>query len=697
MFLLVVGPAAVLCFLAGRVLGNWHLILEKRLESSAVLMLNSTAFAVGGRIGESLGAVSARVSEWTAQPSGERPLVRYAAAFAASNQWTAGIFVFARDGALLYPRWTGRPDGVSGWSHEGADTPEPGEFGLDQAFHYARTNVQAAVREHLAFLAYPGISLLDDCRTRLGLSQWYRMAGQPGDAVRLLSVAPCLGQATDSEDAREKEEGFLLDLVILEQLARLLRQTGDDAGGRKYEVAFMARALAAYDRMVPLQRELVTVYVRETAAAHPARTPEEEGAMAEWRERERAVALDPAFVAQLGRAAVQGSAEIAGAGRPWGWIRAGERSYLCSLMKPPSSGMLCVSVDANGLEREILKTAFRNISDRDLILQVYGPFRAASSVSPADVRGPLLAARRLDAPLDDVTVEAYPSDPESLRANIRLQTRLYTWGGVILAVSVLAGAWFVWREALAEIREARERSDFAAAVSHDLRTPLSSMRMLAESLYMGRIEDPEKRNKFLGVMLRECDRLGRLTDRALCFFRFGQGAMRYRPMEGDLGSLIKDTADTFGASLREGEVALHVVVEPNLPLVRFDAGAMEQVVFNLLDNAVKYSRGKRQAASANDTEKGESAIRVDLSLTHDSRRKELILAVRDYGVGIPRKEQRRIFKAFYRGRHTARGGVTGVGLGLAVCRHVVQAHSGRFEVTSEEGKGSEFRVILPAA
>ena len=81
-----------------------------------------------------------------------------------------------------------------------------------------------------------------------------------------------------------------------------------------------------------------------------------------------------------------------------------------------------------------------------------------------------------------------------------------------------------------------------------LRTPLSSMRMLTESLYLGRIEDPEKRNKFLGVMLRECDRLGRLTDRALYFFRFGQGAMRYRLTEGDLGSLVKDTADAFGAA-----------------------------------------------------------------------------------------------------------------------------------------------------
>jgi len=753
LFLLVVGPAAVLCFLAGRILGNWHLILERRLESSAALMLDSTAFAADARINESLNGLSVRVSDWLAHPAGERTMARYAAGFSASNLWTQGIFVFSPDGALLYPRSPGtRPispdDRAAGMGEDapqtvagGGNDADPEDLPGAPPGAAARTNLQVAIRESLAVLAQPGLAPLADCRIRLRLAQGYRAAGLVKDAIQLLGAAPSLAQAIDSEETREGDEGFLLDLAILKELARLCRATGDEARAARYDEKLLDRVLGNYDRLVPLQRELMLGYLRShvTSPADSVNVrgkggeyspPDLDRLRAEWRERERAAALAPATAALLGQAAVQASAEAAGTGRTWAWTRVSDRSYLCSAAGASSSGVVCMAVDADGLEREIVKTAFRAGAELDLALRVYGPLRAARPAEAEPGKGTRLGSRRLGAPLDEVTIEAYPADPEALSANMRLQTRLYTWGGIVLAASVLAGAWFVWREALAEIREARDRSDFAAAVSHDLRTPLSSMRMLTESLYLGRIEDPDKRNKFLGIMLRECDRLGRLTDRALFFFRFGQGAMRYRLTEGDLGSLVRNAAETFGAAFREGELALSVGIPPGLPSVRFDAGALEQVVFNLLDNAVKYSKKAgvaarsapsalapiREPASSNSPQSlaptaaspggaiSESpapalpgVTRVEVSMTADAKRREVEIAVRDFGIGIPRNERQRIFRAYYRGRQSPASNASGVGLGLAVCYHIVRAHRGRMEVVSEPGEGATFRVILPSA
>jgi signal transduction histidine kinase len=345
----------------------------------------------------------------------------------------------------------------------------------------------------------------------------------------------------------------------------------------------------------------------------------------------------------------------------------------------------------------------------------------------------------LPSPFESITLVATPSDPRAFMANARLQKRLYGWGGGLLIISVVAGAWLIWRQAAGEIRDARERTDFAATVSHDLRTPLSSMRMLAESLYLGNIVDAAKKQTFLGAIVKESDRLSRLTDRALYFIRYGQGSLRYQFTEGDLGSLVKDVVETFavgaggrveekrtsniehrtlnieqtGAKAPDGSQldvecsmlnvqrsplspVIGVAFDPELPQVRFDDGAMEQVVFNLLDNAVKYSS----------VEKG---VRIEVLLTARPRRLgrwrwgakaaalEVVLAVKDNGVGMTPEEVRRVLKPYARGRGAAKQNSRGIGLGLALCYHVIKAHRGRIEIESEPGKGTTFFVVLPAA
>jgi signal transduction histidine kinase len=233
--------------------------------------------------------------------------------------------------------------------------------------------------------------------------------------------------------------------------------------------------------------------------------------------------------------------------------------------------------------------------------------------------------------------------------------------------------------------------------------------MLAESLHLGRIEDAEKRKRFLEIILKESDRLSRLTDRALYFIQYGQGALRYRMTEGDIAALVKDVVETFatgiegkvrelrpgdggqtaaagpveGAGEEQGTAAewgIDLTLSHDVSPVKFDAGAMEQVIFNLLDNAVKYSRNRR---------------RVEVRVMPDARGRHVVVSVRDFGVGIDPKDMRRIFNAYHRGKGSAN--TVGLGLGLALCRDIVKAHQGRIEVESAVDEGSTFRVTLPGA
>jgi len=408
----------------------------------------------------------------------------------------------------------------------------------------------------------------------------------------------------------------------------------------------------------------------------------------------------------------------------WQWVRRGTNDYLVVAPDPLKypAVLVVLQLDVRRLTEAVSSSGKGEGTQAGIRLDCH----VADTVRPEQREGSVLLERRLAPPLDRLAITASPADPLAFAASARLKKRLYGAGGLLLVLGLVSGAWILWRATFVEIRMAKEHSDFAAAVSHDLRTPLSSMRMLAESLFLERVQDAEKRRKFLGTILKESDRLSRLTDRALYFIRYGEGALRYRFTEGDLGTVVQAAVETFatgiGASVsgRSGEApsatdaganagsgwTIRVEIEPDLESVWFDAGAIEQVVFNLLDNAVKYS-GRSHIVEVGvrrydgKEEKGmPHAGWLGTSLRHwlgrPRRRTHIELAIRDHGPGMGKEEIRRILRPYTRGRTAAETHAHGIGLGLALCRHVVRAHKGRLEVESRVGEGSKFRVILPA-
>jgi two-component system phosphate regulon sensor histidine kinase PhoR len=246
-----------------------------------------------------------------------------------------------------------------------------------------------------------------------------------------------------------------------------------------------------------------------------------------------------------------------------------------------------------------------------------------------------------------------------------------------LVLGVGAGVFTLYYQVTQEIRQARARSEFLAGISHDLRTPLSSMRMLSESLYLGSVKAPEKQQAFLGTIVSECDRLTQMINRALFFVRLGHGALVYSRRENDVAAVVMEAVELFRSRIAEDRAEIELDVSPGRYRASIDSDAMEQLLLNLLDNAVKYSPGK---------------ARVSLALTRTDN--WIRLTVRDHGIGMTRAQRRRIFRQFYRTREAV-GTAKGSGLGLSLCRHIVKGHGGRITVESSPGQGSTFTVSLP--
>ncbi|MCC7240780.1 MAG: HAMP domain-containing histidine kinase [Acidobacteria bacterium] len=222
---------------------------------------------------------------------------------------------------------------------------------------------------------------------------------------------------------------------------------------------------------------------------------------------------------------------------------------------------------------------------------------------------------------------------------------------------------------------ARMQTDFVAHVSHQLKTPLSLLSAATETLQMDRIRSPEKLADYLDTIGAEARRLSVLVQHVLEFSRLQQDRT-YEFEQVDLGALVRETVDAFAHGLASRQVTFEVRQRGIGPSVHADPAALEQVVANLLDNAVKYSAPG-------------SPVTVNLC----QERQSAIVEVVDRGVGIAAADQTRIFERFYRAPGASHR--PGFGLGLSIVRLLVHAHHGRVEVTSAPGLGSTFRVTLP--
>ncbi len=257
-------------------------------------------------------------------------------------------------------------------------------------------------------------------------------------------------------------------------------------------------------------------------------------------------------------------------------------------------------------------------------------------------------------------------------------------GAALMLVVVLGSSYVVYRAINRELRVAQLQSDFVGAVSHEFRSPLTTLRTITELLAQNRITDESRRQQSYGYLERETTRLHRLVEDLLDFGRMESGRKQYRAAAHDAFELVRGTLTEFA----EQATANGFRIEPEFAsgngyppvTIRVDEEALRRAVRNLLDNAMKYSPDCR-------------TIWVNGSIEGD----KVCISVRDQGMGIDADEQQAIFQKFVRGNAAKQSGIKGTGIGLAMVRQIVEAMHGEIRLKSEVGVGSTFTLVLPLA
>jgi signal transduction histidine kinase len=248
------------------------------------------------------------------------------------------------------------------------------------------------------------------------------------------------------------------------------------------------------------------------------------------------------------------------------------------------------------------------------------------------------------------------------------------------ALSLLMGGGmlFAYRSLARELALAKLKSDFVSNVSHELRTPLSLIRLYAETLELGRISTPGKHQEYYEIIRKESERLTSLINNILDFSRIEAGKKEYSFRETDMADLVRSTLDSYRFEIEQNGFHFEQKIDNNLPPLRVDREAIARSLLNLVNNAVKYSATEKYL--------GVHLYRRDSGVN---------LEVVDHGIGIPLKEQLKIFEKFYRVGDPLVHNTKGSGLGLSLVRHIVQAHGGIVAVESTPGRGSKFIITLP--
>jgi len=368
----------------------------------------------------------------------------------------------------------------------------------------------------------------------------------------------------------------------------------------------------------------------------------------------------------------------------------------------------------------------------------------------ANWKRPFVATELGDA-LPHWEAVAYLVNPAQLRQAAHTATLTLGLLVVLLLIAIGTGSLLIVRSLGAELKLARQKTDFVGNVSHELKTPLTSIRMFSELLAEGRVADPVKQHSYLQIITAEAARLTRLINNVLDFSRMERGEKKYNFQACELTDLVRATAETYRPHLESAGFHFACELPAERIAVRADADALSQVIVNLLSNAEKYSacperRSPTRPAgglSSNDKPGPESGSESMANVAADARRqtaskespvqvrlltssatppddrdadpeigappKEIILhlaqipsplphaeiRVLDRGPGVARGCEEKVFEKFYRAHDSLSSGIQGSGLGLTIARQIARAHGGEVVYEPRDGGGSCFVLRLP--
>jgi signal transduction histidine kinase len=286
----------------------------------------------------------------------------------------------------------------------------------------------------------------------------------------------------------------------------------------------------------------------------------------------------------------------------------------------------------------------------------------------------LVYTSQLNPLLQEQLIKIKPSNETLVKDLINRRAWIYGIALVLLLVAMSLGVVLILMDIARERNLARLRSDFISNVTHELKTPLTSIRMYAESLLMGRVKTSDGQKEYLEVVVNESERLKRMINNILEYSKIEKGKSEYHFVSFNLASILKSAIQEMNYWLEKEQFEVVTELDENV-YAEVDPEKMKQAIGNLLSNAIKYSAETKK-------------ILVRLFQKSD----HICIEVEDKGIGIAEDKLSRIFEEFY--RIEQKESISGTGLGLTVVKEIIEAHNGTISVTSEIGKGSKFVIIL---
>jgi signal transduction histidine kinase len=684
--LFIILPSGVLGYLGFRSIGNRGLILQENYRSMARLLRDELQAEVAGLEGRF--AREMLEQDWNQDAREVRTLL---ARVGKRHPAIGEVFVLGADGSLVHPDFYLEPEVRRQAGQDRTSVPRSSLIERGERYELADLDLRSAARyygEAVRLAATPESRsyarlLLGRCyfkmRDYAGAAEQYRILSEQDDGAR----------SSDSTPLR------IIGLFRLAETFGLMGRADDEAH----------TDLALFEELSlgPADFESREFYLESVRAG--LEDISKRGVLGET-ERERLASLETKATA---RAETEGRLKEARqalmARSDVGTSSKGPPDSERSLMpishltvrgregKPYRLGYVALAAGEGLAARSVLAFAF----DEAYVLNELFPRLAGEQAAGDDVRpailgesGPLTIVAKAPTPTQPLAVESlseyfpgwslalFDSRGKSIDQLVSGEMRWYAAVLLGIAVLIVAGIVMTLQAATHEAETVRLRSDFVSNVSHELKTPLSLIRLFGETMESERWTDDTKRREFSRIIARESRRLSHLIDNVLDFSKIDSGRKQYRFEKGNLVEVVAETVEAYRFYVQDQGFTYDVSLPPGPVVVSMDKDAIAQALLNLLNNAEKYS-GERKHIG----------VRMELDAS------QARITVEDEGSGIAPTEVKHVFDKFYRARSRPAGEAQGCGLGLTIVKNTVESHGGTVSVESEPGRGSRFTITLP--
>ena len=364
--------------------------------------------------------------------------------------------------------------------------------------------------------------------------------------------------------------------------------------------------------------------------------------------------------------------------------RIGNEDYLISAVMIPgqnqtdNTGIMGIKLNNHYLQNNILDNAIKEIQPQEntvfYITSLSGDsIRGKKNSNPDAITTTVLFDDNFPPWRSEITYIGRKGPGE-----ISIFSNFYFWTIITLIIILVFGTALIVRIVAREMEILKIKSDFVSSVSHEFKTPLTSIKALTERLEKGKVTQPAKMKQYISIISHDIDRLIRLVGNILNFSNIEEGKKVYKKEETDIAIWLKEVINSYKKESIESDISISPDIKNDLPALYLDKEAMTQAIFNLLDNAIKFSRGNKE-----------------IEVTAEKYKSLLVIKIKDKGIGIENDEKDKIFEKFYRGKSAVNYYIKGTGLGLALVKYTVEAHGGHIAVESEPGWSTVFSITLP--